>query len=238
MDGMGLFDDKMRACIKGYSSFGFVGVVIRELVAYAELLEDELRRRPAAPDPNHAAAPCGGTFDPTERPMQATLWHDEAPARSGAVISPCGAYRYKLTRFWDRPDVPGWVNFVMLNPSTADANLDDPTIRRCVGFAKSWGYGGLVVTNLFAFRATDPAALKTAPDPVGPDNDAMITAVASGAALVVCGWGNHGAGGRSAHVLGLICAAGATPYALRLTGLKQPTHPLYLPAACRPFPID
>ena len=75
-----------------------------------------------------------------------------------AEISPCGLYRYSLTRKWEA--WKGTVNFIMLNPSTADAQEDDPTIRRCIGFAKAWGYGGIVVTNLFAYRATNPKELK------------------------------------------------------------------------------
>src|SRR5262245_19133112 len=89
-----------------------------------------------------------------------------------ALISPCGLYRYWLTRTWDNS--LRRVCWVMLNPSTADAEQDDPTIRRCVGFARSWGAGGIIVVNLFAFRASDPKALLRAADPVGPDNDGHI----------------------------------------------------------------
>ena len=94
------------------------------------------------------------------------------PAAGAAVLSPCGAYRYLLTRRFG----PGkkLATFVMLNPSTADAERDDATIRKCVGFARSWGCAGLQVVNLFAFRATDPTDLRMADDPVGPENDVWL----------------------------------------------------------------
>lgn len=106
---------------------------------------------------------------------------------SDAVISPCGKYRYTLTRIWDR-EKPR-VCFVMLNPSTADAKQDDPTIRRCIGFAKQWGFGSLEVVNLFAFRATDPKALMFAVDPVGPMNDVWLGFGTGRSECVVAAWG-------------------------------------------------
>ncbi len=90
-------------------------------------------------------------------------------SRTGADFDGTGAYRYSLWREWDsrRPIVA----FVMLNPSTADAAKDDPTIRRCASFARSWGYGSLEVVNLFAYRASEPKRLRQTPDPIGPAND-------------------------------------------------------------------
>src|SRR5689334_19453129 len=109
-----------------------------------------------------------------------------------AVISACGRYRYVLTRQVG----PGSrrATFVMLNPSTADATNDDPTIRRCIGFAREWGCGRLVVLNLFAFRATDPADLKRAIDPVGPENRDWFerTLRPPHDGPLVCAWGVHG----------------------------------------------
>lgn len=107
----------------------------------------------------------------------------------GAKLSDDRLYRYGLWRKWDdRPKVM----FIGLNPSTADEVEDDPTIRRCIGFANSWGYGGIVVANLFGFRATDPTALQKATDPIGPENDEWLYRLADEAALVVGAWGNGG----------------------------------------------
>ena len=95
------------------------------------------------------------------------------PARPRhAVFSPCRTYRYALSRVWaaDKP----YALFIGLNPSTADETLDDPTIRRCIDFAKRWGYGGLVMANLFAYRATNPSEMKAATDPVGVANDEWL----------------------------------------------------------------
>lgn len=105
----------------------------------------------------------------------------------GAVISPCGHYRYQLTRAW--PGTGRAVCFVMLNPSTADASIDDPTIRRCIGFAKRLGGSKLVVVNLFAYRSTDPSALTSQEDPEGKDNQHWIDASVNGSSTVVAGWG-------------------------------------------------
>lgn len=104
-----------------------------------------------------------------------------------AEISACGLYRYSLRRWWDLA-LP-MLCVVMLNPSTADALLDDPTIRRCVEFAKREGFGGIIVVNAFAFRATDPKALQAAADPVGPKNDDAIVAAVRGCGAVLAAWG-------------------------------------------------
>jgi hypothetical protein len=102
---------------------------------------------------------------------------------SSAVLSDCGTYRYELHRSWDPAgSLCAWV---MLNPSMADADLDDPTIRRCRSFSRSWDYGGIVVVNLYALRATDPEQLRRHPDPVA-DNDGHITATVYDAAVVGC----------------------------------------------------
>jgi hypothetical protein len=117
----------------------------------------------------------------------------EAPGmRRNAMLSDDGKYRFALTREWDA-DKPTLV-FVMLNPSTADAYTDDATIRTCIALAKRWGYGGLCVVNLYALRATDPAALLAAADPVGKNNDIAISAAASGRDVIVA-WGAHAARG-------------------------------------------
>src|SRR5690242_6108456 len=106
------------------------------------------------------------------------------------IFSDCRAYRYTLWREWDIFD-KNYVMFVGLNPSTADERVDDPTIRRCIDFAKRWGYGALCMTNLFAYRATDPRVMKAFPYPVGPENDKWLVRCAREAGVVVAAWGNH-----------------------------------------------
>jgi hypothetical protein len=156
----------------------------------------------------------------------------------GADIDPTGMYRYDLRRSWGDGGFKV-VNFIMLNPSVADASVDDPTIRRCIGFAKSWGYGGLVVTNLFAFRATDPKDLYHTADPVGPLNDEYIARWAGGADLVVAAWGATGvAKYRAAYLIGGLRSRGIVVHAIRLTGSGHPGHPLYLPANLHPTPME
>lgn len=154
-----------------------------------------------------------------------------------AVISDCGTYRYLLCRTWDTA-LPA-VCFIMLNPSTADAMQDDPTIRRCLGFAKSLGFGRLEVTNLFAYRATDPkdlyAAARAGVDVVGADNDAWLLSAAQCCALTICAWGNQGGFlKRSQKVLDLLLTHGLRAHALRVSGTGQPAHPLYLPGSLTP----
>lgn len=146
-----------------------------------------------------------------------------------AVLSPCALYRYRLGRTWDetlRPAV-----FVMLNPSTADAARDDPTIRRCVGFAKSWGCGGIVVVNLYGWRSADSRALRAAADPVGPDNDRHIRAAAEQGHPVVAAWGSVGKPeSRVRRVRELLAEVGVPVKCLGLTKFGGPRHPLYVRA--------
>ena len=147
--------------------------------------------------------------------------------RKSAEISPCGKYRYHLRREWDS-DLPR-VAFIMLNPSTADASEDDPTIRRCIGFAKAWGCGGIDVVNLFAYRATEPKELKKARNAIGPDNDAHILAIAPYADKVICAWGAPGElFGRARRVSDKLRSAGVGMWCLEKTKKGQPKHPLYL----------
>jgi hypothetical protein len=117
----------------------------------------------------------------------------------------------------------------MLNPSTADAFQLDPTNRRCVGFAQAWGYGSMVTTNIFAFRSTNPAGLRTTKDPVGPENDESILNAAKNADLVIAAWGTHGElQDRGNAVRGLLTEAGIELHVLRLTKAGHPGHPLYV----------
>ena len=139
------------------------------------------------------------------------------------------AYRYRLSRTWD-PTGPV-VAFVMLNPSTADAEVLDPTVRRCVGFARDWGFGSLEVVNLFAFRATDPRDLLRAAAPVGAANDRAILDAASAADRVVVAWGARGTHlGRAAEVAGQLADSSVRTLALATTNGGQPRHPLYVRA--------
>lgn len=150
----------------------------------------------------------------------------EHEIETGATFSPCRTWRYRLWRTWDeRPAV----NFVCLNPSKATETDDDPTVTRLQVRARKLGFGGLVVTNLFAFRATDPSDMKAAADPVGPDNDAAIIDSAKAAGMVVAAWGNHGQHrGRAASVRKMLEQAGVELHCLRVTKIGEPEHPLYL----------
>ena len=109
--------------------------------------------------------------------------------RSGAVFSDCRTYRYSLYRMWSHEPQLG---FIMLNPSTADENVEDPTIRRCMASARDLGYGGVHICNLFAFRSTDPTGLKATADPIGPTNDSAIDTMVLSGIDVIAAWGDHG----------------------------------------------
>lgn len=145
-----------------------------------------------------------------------------------AVLSPDSKYRYRLDRRWSPGPTVAWI---MLNPSTADGTSDEPTLTRITRFSKGWGFGALTVVNLYAWRATDPAELWTAADPVGPANDWHILQAVTGREVVVA-WGAHARAERVAEVLKVLAeATGAgRPHALALTKTGQPRHPLYLRA--------
>ena len=143
-----------------------------------------------------------------------------------ALFSADGKYRYWLSRRWGEGPT---VAFIMLNPSTADENVLDPTLRRCEGFARREGAGRMVIANLFALRSTDPRALKKAEDPVGPVNDDFIAVAEKNAAKVILGWGNHGGYmGRGEGVMAGLESSGKAYHLGPLTGAGQPSHPLYL----------
>jgi hypothetical protein len=154
---------------------------------------------------------------------------------SGATFSPCRRWRTLLWRRWDESKTAA--NFLMLNPSTADETVLDPTCSRARDYAARWGYGALLVTNVFSWRATEPGEMKAVKDPVGKGNDAAILRAAKASELVVCAWGNHGVHlERSAQVKGLLRKAGIALHVLRLNANGEPAHPLYLPASLRPVP--
>jgi hypothetical protein len=154
------------------------------------------------------------------------------PTEAAAAFSPDRRYRYSLLRRWG----PGQAAcFVMLNPSTADETEDDPTIRRCMGFAQSWGYDALVVGNLFAFRATDPNGMLAEPACIGPENDTWLRRIIVGAGIVVCAWGANGTHlGRGVNFRAMASAWGTPLFVLGLTLRGEPRHPLYLPADLKP----
>ena len=160
--------------------------------------------------------------------MQHPFPFDDLTA-SNAVFSDCGRYRYSLQREW----APAQKKVVMigLNPSTADDKSNDPTIRRCMDFARRWGYGGLVMLNLFAYRATDPSRLKVASLPIGPDNDDWIRHWVRKVDDVVAVWGNHGSHQDRDQDVKQLCRR---LLVLKLNRSGQPAHPLYLPAKLKP----
>lgn len=146
---------------------------------------------------------------------------------STAVVK--GDYRYVLRREW----FPGGgqkVMFIMLNPSTADARKDDPTIKRCVGFAKAWGYSGLYVGNMFAWRATDPRELPSGIRAIGPSNGSWLRYMARQSSLIIAAWGSNRRVAERAEIL-------RGQFKLRCLGVNkdgQPCHPLYLPGDAEP----
>ena len=156
---------------------------------------------------------------------------DDAP--SLAVYSECEKYRYSLTRTWDPSGRK--VTFVMLNPSTATEVQNDPTVERCERRARTLGYGAFCVTNIFAWRDTDPKKMRAASDPIGPANDQAIMDAAHWADDVVCAWGTHGEHlSRGPAVERLLRETGKTLTHLGLSKASHPKHPLYIGYAVLP----
>lgn len=186
------------------------------------------------------------------RPWDA--WNAPAAGRRDAVLSPCGLYRYVL---WQRlgpmwPAPCRWLTWVMLNPSTADAKKDDPTIRKVRGFTERLGYDGFIVVNRYAWRATDPRELhRVQPGPhdvelgapmcanryihaaaEGPDNHAWVKLAVDSAEMVVCAWGARG----GAYPHEFLQLLPRPLHVLRLSeASRTPTHPLYLPHDLTPM---
>jgi len=151
-----------------------------------------------------------------------------------AFFSANRTHRYALTRDIE-PKAAGYAMFIGLNPSTADETNDDPTIRRCINFAKSWGYGRLVMTNLFSLRATDPRVMKACAAPSDKANDDQLLISAANAGIIIAAWGVHGVHlNRELQVRQLMYAAGVTLHCLGLTKGGHPKHPLYLRAETEP----
>ncbi len=159
-----------------------------------------------------------------------TRTHTKGDAPSTAIYSDCERYRYSLTRIWDEDGRR--VNFVMLNPSTATEVQNDPTVERCERRARTLGYGSFAVTNIFAWRDTDPKAMRAAGDPVGPGNNAAILERAGWAHDVIAAWGTHGEHmGRGADVAVMLKQLNCPLFHLGLSKAGHPKHPLYLPYA-------
>lgn len=161
-------------------------------------------------------------------------------SNSGAVISDDEKYRYALWRRWREPSRHpffdnGLATFVMLNPSTADAMTDDPTVRRCKGFAESWGYEGMIVVNLFAYRATDPSELVplSEQEAQGPDNYRWLENALSCTMTRVAAWGGKVPNGKAEYLLGLLQRWDLR--ALKINKDGSPAHPLYLPKDLSPM---
>tara|TARA_B100000029_G_scaffold21638_2_gene21844 strand:+ start:2329 stop:2796 length:468 start_codon:yes stop_codon:yes gene_type:complete len=149
---------------------------------------------------------------------------------SDALFSKDRAYRYALWRIWDK-SLPK-ILFIGLNPSTANEIKDDPTNRRCKRYAYDWGYGGYIMSNIFAYRSTDPKKLKTINDPIGPKNNYWLKKLNKEATLTIGAWGNHGTLlNRGKKVINIIDEL----YCLRITKEGHPSHPLYLPSNLKPI---
>lgn len=152
--------------------------------------------------------------------------NEEDGVKSIAIFSPCRKYRYFLRRIWDKSKPI--IVFLMLNPSTADAFKNDPTIRRCWGYAEDWGYGGFIAVNIYALRSTDPKGLKQVEDPIGIHTDSFIRSAIKGR-KVVCAWGIHANDGkksRECEIRELLNGHDAVCFGT--TKAKHPKHPLYL----------
>ena len=170
-------------------------------------------------------------------------------------FSPCRKWRFTLWRNWSKePDIEepdmfrglpkkkygtksDYLQVIGLNPSTADETINDPTVGRCIDFAKRWGFGGLCMTNIFAFRATDPDVMKAQPWPIGDENDHWLNEVAKDAGMILCAWGSHGYFmDRGAKVTSALCQLYPTKtVALSTTKSGYPGHPLYIRGETEPF---
>lgn len=156
---------------------------------------------------------------------------------SGTIID--GIYRYQLWRIWDESK-PAAV-FIMLNPSTADAHMDDPTLRRCVGFAKAWGYGGVKIVNLYALRSPYPKDLMAVSDPTGEFNDRHISEIVKQAGIIIAAWGSAGPTGtiKKTAIAKLDTAIGKSQvFCLGVTKSGDPKHPLYIKGDTKPQPFS
>lgn len=169
---------------------------------------------------------CRSTYSDAGRFVAATNRKIEAMTDSierTAILSGDGVYRYRLARRWSDGEQ---VTFVMLNPSTADHTVDDPTLKKVMKLSRAWGYGGLQVVNLYAFRSPDPRDLWAATDPVGPENNEHLRAAGAEGGLMVAAWGNNAQPERIAEVLAF--PGFGELHCLAVNAGGQPKHPLYV----------
>lgn len=153
--------------------------------------------------------------------------------KKSADISSCKAYRYALYRTWD--ESKGYALFIGLNPSTADEVEDDPTIRRCMGFSRAWGYGGLVMVNLFAYRATEPSEMMKYASPIGEKNDGYLESLTIQAGIIIAAWGVHGQHmDRASDIMNRFHDL----HCLGITKGGHPRHPLYVKGDMKPIPFS
>lgn len=159
--------------------------------------------------------------------------YQKGDAASTAIYSDCEAYRYSLTRTWDFTN--GHVLFIMLNPSTATEIQNDPTVERCERRARTLGFGAFTVTNIFAYRATDPRDMRRAADPIGPQNNTAILTAAKTADSIICAWGTHGEHLKRGPEMETLLRKQSKPlYHLGLSKAGHPKHPLYIAYVVQP----
>lgn len=164
-----------------------------------------------------------------------TRHHQTLDTKSTAVYSDCEAYRYLLTRVWE-PEARRAL-FIMLNPSTATETQNDPTVERCERRARTLGYGAFRVTNIFAFRATDPKVMRAQTDPIGPENTALVAQSCDWADTVICAWGTHGEHlSQGPAIEMLLRQKQITTHHLGLSKAGHPKHPLYISYTTQPQP--
>ena len=162
-----------------------------------------------------------------------TRSHTKGDANSIAIYSDCERYRYALTRVWKFE--ASRLVFVMLNPSTATEVQNDPTVERCERRARNLGFGSLQVTNIFAWRDTDPKKMRTAKDPIGPDNDKTIMEACSWGDQIIAAWGTHGAHlGRGVQVKQILRSSDKPVFHLGISKGGHPKHPLYIAYSQKP----
>ena len=162
-----------------------------------------------------------------------TRSHTKGDTNSIAIYSDCERYRYALTRVWKFE--ASRLVFVMLNPSTATEVQNDPTVERCERRARTLGFGSLQVTNIFAWRDTDPKKMRTAKDPIGPDNDKTIKEACSWGDQIIAAWGTHGAHlGRGVQVKQILRSSDKPVFHLGISKGGHPKHPLYIAYSQKP----